>query len=134
MTSVLTEMVTKKGFNLQIFVRTPYISADSSLYAYVLSEPSGPAHLCMLVMVDDWEVQAYCYCFSVPWVEHVWHAWCHDLWEDIQNLQENLVSNSEVTAHFQGDSPRYFRAQDEAALGTLSHDCVHYLESWFVHD
>ena len=134
MTSVLTEMVTKKGFNLQIFVRTPYESADSSFYAYVLSEPSGPAHLCMLVKVDDWEVQAYCYGFSLPWVEHVWHTWKISPWEDIQNLQKNLVSNSDSMEEGDSIHPSYFRAQDEAALGTLSQDCVHYLDSWFVHD
>jgi len=95
MTSVLTEMATKNGFNLQIFVRTPYESADSSLYAYVLSEPSGTAYLCMLVKVDDWEVKAYRYGFSLPWDEHVWHMWCQCHGEHIQDLQENLVSNSE---------------------------------------
>jgi hypothetical protein len=134
MTSVLTEMATKNGYNLQIFVRTPYISADSSMYAYVLSDPSGPAYLCMLVKVDDWEVKAYRYGFSLPWDGHVWHAWCHCHREDIQYLQDILVSNSDSMEEGDSVHPSSFRAQDEAALGTLSQDCVHYLESWFVDD
>jgi hypothetical protein len=134
MTSVLTEMVTKKGFDLRIFVRTPYESADSSVYAYVLRHPSGTARLCMLVEVDDWEVQAYCYGFSVPWVEHVWHAWRYSHWEDIIHLQENLVYDSDSMAEGDSIHPSIFSAEDEAALGTLSQDCVHHLESWFDHN
>jgi len=125
----LAEMVTKKGMELQVFVQTPYESADSSVYAFVLRQPPSiltaeTASLYMLVEVDDWEVQANCYKFPLPWFVDEWDAWCNQNWEDITSLEERLVSHSDDAI------PRYFSsAEDEAALATLCQSCVHYLET-----
>ena len=136
MTRELAEMVTKKGMELQAFAQTPYESADTSVYAFVLRQipprlTAETASLCMLVKVDDWEVQTNCYKFPIPWVVGVWDAWCErgDITsrEDITSLEEYLVSLSDDA---DDTIPRYFgSAEDEAALATLCKNCVHYLET-----